>query len=277
MMNQKEFLKLSYLRKTHARFTLIELLVVIAIIAILAGMLLPALGKVKQTAQKISCMNNLSQMGKILIGYTIDNNDSVLPAKVRADDKSNKFIPWISYAYLNNYFGTPVCGQKPCKGITQTGRTCYVQIALCPANTDPIAVETSSDVSYYWASLVDYGYNQFFGKNYSGSQWKDKLDSYPILEKMSKCSKPVVTLMLGDKWRNNQLQGRFTSGGVIDYIGNGHRTDSGAALAHPGGTNQLFMDGHADNLKGYYVIGSSPNVSIWNESASYPVTFYIGL
>lgn len=58
-------------------FTLIELLVVISIIAILAGMLLPALGKAREQAEKIDCVSHLNSFGKAIVMFTTDNKNKL--------------------------------------------------------------------------------------------------------------------------------------------------------------------------------------------------------
>ena len=76
-------------RKTACHFTLIELLVVIAVIAILAGILLPALNQARNKARAISCVNMFAQFGKSSVMYTDDNHGYLLPYRNDANTASS--------------------------------------------------------------------------------------------------------------------------------------------------------------------------------------------
>lgn len=97
---------------TKAKFTLVELLIVIAIIAILASLLLPALGQARNMAKLVNCTSNLKQIGSSLLSYSMDNNEILLPVcyQTSVAAMTNRGLSYeqspITWAYIiREYFG----------------------------------------------------------------------------------------------------------------------------------------------------------------------------
>ena len=237
-------------RMRPCAFTLIELLVVVAIIAILAGMLLPALNRVKIASKNAVCKNNQRQLGIALQMYVSDTH--VYPYTVDANSTTTWYTA-IAPNYGSNY-----------------------QIMACPTFKGEWPVERAlvwlfgnayhrSPSSKEKFAGVSYGYNGFGIGSVNATRWTADLGLGPQVNagqellpvKEAAVVSPSDMIALAD----SMPQPGFTN--IFPFLLSINSTPS--KHRHNGGANAAFADGHVVTMKNEQLVeNTDSNRRRWN-------------
>ena len=237
-------------RKMPRCFTLIELLVVIAIIAILAGMLLPALNKAKNRAQSITCFGNLKSIGQASILYSDTYNGWIVKSDVKGDGVrkwwKNLLAPFAGFSgEVYNADGTFAMTEK----VSRTKGVFY-----CPSVNTPESLNSHSyEYNGRGGTYNIYCYGMPFHNN-------GETTTYAMPGKYWRNIKDLKGKGAGDQVLFGDINDEGIDGGVgqskmLDIWPNTTSKLTHIGRRHSGGSNMAWMDGHVDFRKNSQMMG----------------------
>jgi prepilin-type processing-associated H-X9-DG protein len=254
-------------RRSNA-FTRSELLVVIAIIAILAGLLLPALGKAKQKAQGITCLSNSKQFALAWLMYYGDNNDLLVnnyaAVSMQKEVANKTYRTWVNASSggwwaVANSPATNVALLKV--GIFAPYVANNVGLYKCPADKYLSAAQRAAG----WDQRIrSFSMNCYMGADSSdpAALWPSRRNSsrsqYRQWVKSAEIDKPSARFVTTEEQADCINDGWFSSNVTTPAVGG--RWGDAPASYHGGSSSFSFADGHAEQHR-------------WRSSATtFPVT-----